>query len=132
MPPTEGRFLTTDCAAWVVFTWTGGQAGNWRVRMSVGDNELFSRSFMISAPPSSLLTPITDTTLPKATLGATYSFNLQVSGGTTPYRWSISDGTLPPGLSLSAGGNVTGAPTRTGSYLLILHLADFGVAAEYA
>ena len=98
--------------------------GNWRVRMRSKDTEVFSRSFTISVPQSSPLTLITDTTFPKATLGAAYSFSLQVSGGTTPYRWSISDGTLPPGLSFSSGGNVSGLPTRTGSYLLTLHLAD--------
>ena len=74
--------------------------GNWRVRLRWNDTEAFSKSFAISAPPASPLTLITDTTFPKATLGAPYSLNLQASGGTAPYRWSFTSGTPASGNGL--------------------------------
>jgi uncharacterized protein (TIGR03437 family) len=171
MPPTETQFLTTDSAAWVVFTYSGGQAGdnayvdwfdptgalyrtynftqsssggsycyayyisiygyypatapgNWRVRLRWNTTEVFSRDFTISAPAASPLTMVTDTTFPKATLGAPYSLSLQASGGTPPYNWSFTSGTPPAGMSFSSSGNLTGTPTTTGAFQFVLHLSD--------
>ena len=56
---------------------------------------------------------ITTTSIPDATNGVPYSFQLQASGGTPPYTWSITSGTLPTGLSLASDGTISGTPTQT-------------------
>ena len=57
---------------------------------------------------------ITTTSLPGATKGATYSQQLAVTGGTTPYvGWSKTAGALPTGLSLSSAGVISGTVSST-------------------
>ena len=59
---------------------------------------------------------VTTTFPPAADLGATYSYPLNVSGGTgTGYTWSLSSGDLANfGLSLSTAGVLSGTPTQSG------------------
>lgn len=59
------------------------------------------------APPT-----IGTTTLPDGAVGASYSQNIQASGGLGPFTWSVSSGTLPAGLNLSS--STTNSVTLTG------------------
>ncbi len=59
---------------------------------------------------------ITTTSLPDATEGMPYSFQLTATGGCPPYHWRIASGALPPGLMLSDGGLISGTPTTAGRY----------------
>jgi hypothetical protein len=60
------------------------------------------------------------------TVGVPVNIALQGKGGTKPYTWSIIGGQLPSGVVLnSAGGTITGTPTATGSYTIVLQLEDF-------
>lgn len=64
-------------------------------------------------------------TLPSATLGATYIGSLNVSGGTAPYAFSIASGQLPAGLLLgAASGTISGTPTATGSFSSAISVSD--------
>ncbi len=67
---------------------------------------------------------ITTTTLPAATVGASYSRQLAAIGGTTPYSWAVSSGTLPAGLSLSSSGTLSGKPTTAGNSTFIVQVSD--------
>jgi hypothetical protein len=58
---------------------------------------------------------ITTTSLPTATVFEPYDATLAVSGGTGSNTWSITSGALPTGLSFSAGGEISGTPTETGT-----------------
>jgi hypothetical protein len=58
---------------------------------------------------------LTPSTLPPATVGASYSQALTASGGTAPYTYALTAGALPAGLSLSSGGALSGTPTTAGS-----------------
>lgn len=50
-------------------------------------------------------------------------FTFAASGGTSPYSWSASD--LPAGLELDTStGKLSGTPTTTGSYSIILTVSD--------
>ncbi len=53
-----------------------------------------------------------------------YSGQLQVTGGTGPYSFVINSGALPPGMSLSAGGLLSGTPTATGNYSVVILVTD--------
>ena len=74
---------------------------------------------------------ITSQALPNGTTHTMYAgspngFSVTASGGTTPYHWSwaaASGSSLPPGLSLSNAA-ISGTPTATGSFTVILTVTD--------
>ena len=76
-----------------------------------------------ATPPTPSLT--ISSTLPSATVGASYLGALNVSGGTAPYSFSIASGQLPAGLLLGASsGNVSGTPTAAGSFSFAISASD--------
>jgi hypothetical protein len=65
--------------------------------------------------------------------GAHFSGQLSATGGTGNYTWSVSQGTLPPGLSLDpTTGVVSGTPTISGPWSLIIAVSDPGPPAQTA
>ncbi|WP_210422515.1 putative Ig domain-containing protein [Spirosoma sp. KCTC 42546] len=46
------------------------------------------------------------------------------SGGVSPRSFSVVSGSLPPGLSLSADGRLSGSPTQTGSFTVVIEATD--------
>ncbi|MGE0406735.1 MAG: putative Ig domain-containing protein, partial [Candidatus Korobacteraceae bacterium] len=78
-------------------------------------------------PPSdggSSMLSISTGSLPSGTVEAAYSASLAASGGTGSYTWSVSVGSLPPGLKLSANGQISGMPTKTGVYSFTAVVSD--------
>ncbi len=77
----------------------------------VTDNNGVSAS--VSLPLTLVVPPpplaITTTSLPAATVGVAYSFQMAASGGVTPYGWTATG--LPAGLSCSTTGLISGTPT---------------------
>ncbi len=68
---------------------------------------------------------IVTSSLPAATLGATYSpFALQATGGAPPYTWSVTGGALPGGMAMSAEGVLSGTPAAAGTYNFQARVAD--------
>ena len=55
---------------------------------------------------------ITTTSVPDATRGVKYSYQLAATGAPTPYRWKrfSAVGTLPAGMHITSGGLLTGKP----------------------
>ncbi len=69
--------------------------------------------------------------LPAATVGASYSAVLAVSGGSAPYAFAVRSGVLPPGLRLNpSSGAISGTPSRTGSFPFMVSVADQSHTAE--
>ncbi len=68
---------------------------------------------------------ITSTGVPDATLGVSYSAQLEGTSGTLPYDWTIVGGTLAPGLNLNIDtGVISGIPTAAGAYTFTIGLKD--------
>ncbi|GAB3497226.1 hypothetical protein GCM10027341_17270 [Spirosoma knui] len=66
---------------------------------------------------------VTTVTIPSAntaTVGVSFSQSFSASGGQGTYSYSVVSGSLPEGLSLSQGGLLSGVPTQTGSYSIIV------------
>lgn len=68
---------------------------------------------------------ITSNTVPPATVGGSYSFQLQQSGATAP-SWSVSGGSLPPGITLSSSGRLSGTPSSEGDYSFAVQCTQSG------
>ena len=76
---------------------------------SVADSTKSQTDVTTAVPPPSLNNPAT---LPAATVGQAYSFQLAETGGVAPLSWSITSGTLPAGLTLNTStGIISGTPT---------------------
>jgi hypothetical protein len=71
---------------------------------------------------------ITTTSLPDATVGVPYSFQLQAIGGTGPYSWNKykpkGSGALPWHVTLSRSGLISGTPKHAGTYTIIIKCLD--------
>jgi len=68
---------------------------------------------------------ITTMTLPRGTVGQSYSAQLSASGGTPPRTWSIVLGQLAAGLSLNSGtGAIIGTPTQAGDFSFTVGVVD--------
>jgi CSLREA domain-containing protein len=68
---------------------------------------------------------MTPTSLPSGIQNMAYSSTtLTGSNGTTSYTFAITSGSLPMGLSLSSAGLLSGTPTQTGSFPLVITMTD--------
>jgi hypothetical protein len=67
----------------------------------------------------------TGSSLPGATVGASYSQQLDATGGAPPYAWSVpSSSAVPPGLTLSNAGMLTGTPSVPSNYAFFVSVSD--------
>jgi hypothetical protein len=73
---------------------------------------------------------ITTSSLPMATVGATYSTTLSASGGSGTKTWTVTAGSLPAGLSLSANGVVSGTPTAQGTASFTANVSAGGASSQ--
>jgi hypothetical protein len=98
---------------------------NFTVTLTDANNVSATKSFTITVNSVPVIAP---TSLPSVAKGGSYSQNLTVSGGTTPFgSWSISSGTLPTGLSLnSSTGVISGTSTqkKTGTSTFTVQITD--------
>jgi hypothetical protein len=63
------------------------------------------------------------TAFPTGYMGNPYTHPLVAAGGLAPYTWSLATAPLPQGLNI-VGSNITGTPTQTGTFNIILIVTD--------
>jgi hypothetical protein len=75
------------------------------------------------------LIQISPTTLPDATVGASYNVVLSAAGGQSPYAWGLASGSpgLPASLNLSPAGVISGTPAESGTFDFIIQMTDSSV-----
>jgi hypothetical protein len=85
-----------------------------------------SLSIAIAAATAHVTTQlqILSASLPNGMLNSLYSATFAANGGSSPYSWSISSGSLPAGLVLESSGQISGTPTRSGSFSLSVEVRD--------
>lgn len=127
--------LTTDCN---LFAYTPtAESGTIAVKVTDAASTVVttSLSFTVNSTLAVMGTNHTSTSqpMPAAWVNASYggthgAYNFTAAGGTAPYTYSIAG--LPPGESLnSSTGAVTGTPTTSGNYTMVLTVTD-NVAAQ--
>lgn len=68
---------------------------------------------------------VTEKTLPRAILTASYEVKLAAKGGVPPRSWAVIAGALPPGLTLdSVSGTISGASTALGLFRFAVEVSD--------
>ena len=72
----------------------------------------------------SILGLISSGSLPAASTVAAYSQAFTAAGGTPPYTFTGSG--VPEGMTLTAGGILAGTPKKSGTYPLLIQVADSG------
>jgi hypothetical protein len=111
-----------------VISGTPTQAGTFPFTINLADasspaqTAVANLSITIAAAVSPL--QITTTALPAGETGSAYTTPLAATGGTSPYVWSVSTGTLPNGLTLSTAGQISGTPTKNGSFPFTVQVKD--------
>lgn len=73
---------------------------------------------------------ISTNSLPNGAVEAAYSDTLSAAGGTAPYTWTVTG--LPAGLSASNSGTIAGTPTASGSFNVVLKVADSSTPQQSA
>ena len=91
------------------------------VRVSDGSGRSATASF--AATTVNALRVLT-ANLPEVEPGSAYLATLEVTGGTSPYRWTVVEGQLPTGLTLSSSGVVTGTPSGGSPTSVVVEAAD--------
>jgi hypothetical protein len=69
----------------------------------------------VSLGPDSLATAVT---------GAAYTATFAGAGGQGPYTYTLAGGAMPDGLTLASNGQLTGTPTREGTFRFSVQVTD--------
>lgn len=62
--------------------------------------------------------------LPDGAIQTDYQASLLAKGGIPPYSWTLESGALPDGLTLGTNGEITGRPTRAGTFAFQVAVHD--------
>jgi uncharacterized protein (TIGR03437 family) len=93
-----------------------------RVTDSTGATATVGLSLTIAPPPLVITTP---SPLATGMIGVDYLPQLiGATGGNPPYTYTITDGALPPGVTLSPLGTLSGIPTVSGSFSIVVTATD--------
>ena len=73
---------------------------------------------------------IFDQSLDPAFIGESYSDNIEVIGGLSPYNYEVSRGQLPPGLALQ-GATLRGTPSEAGTFTFTVSISDANLSETF-
>ena len=122
-----GLTLTTNPDSTATLSGTPTTMGTSMFTLQVADSEsppATGTSSMLSIAIQGFVT-ITNSSLPNGNVNVFYDSQLMATGGTAPYSWTVISGSLPPGLSLTPStGVISGTPTTTGSYPIMVQVTD--------
>ncbi len=117
-PPLPTSFPPTTTGGWAgVILNPGSYTTSLRVTDSIGAT--FDRPVWWTVVNTTLLD---QGSLPKATVGAAYSYTFHPYGGSGNFSWTATN--LPPGLSISSNGMISGTPAIAGSYSSTVTMTD--------
>ena len=118
---TSASFTPSALGYWCFAGYYSGNV-NYRASSDTATNECVDVSGALT---------IVTTTVPHGLVGAPYSQTLTARGGTAPYKWGHT-GTLPHGMSFSTSGVLSGTPTMSGTFSLVIKVSDMSSPRQYA
>ncbi len=107
-----------------ILSGTATTAGNTTVTIQVIDDIGARVSAPISLNVSSSTLAFSQPSFLAGRVGELYSQSLVATGGSAPYTYSLVSGALPPGVALSSSGTLSGTPTASGSFPVVLRVTD--------
>lgn len=136
----NGLSLVTTGNSSFSLTGTPTNEGSSDVAIQVEDSlgYLTDLTYTIVIGPNTAALAITPTSLPTATLNASYSATLtETASGTAPYTWSLTSGALPTGMTLDSTGSnntttISGTPTTAGVFTFTVQVQDSTSSARSA
>jgi hypothetical protein len=92
---------------------------------AVDANGNLATTFLLLSTVSGLVIT-TNTPLPQATVGGSYSVIFAATGVNTPFVWSVdpTSAALPAGLTLSSAGILSGSPTTQATSTIVIRVTD--------
>ena len=114
--------LSSTTGSSTTYTAPSGIAAQMSVTVQVGiAGTTNSRIVHITVNPD----PVISTPPPAGNVGVAYAATLSTQGGTAPIKLGLLSGSLPPGLSFNAAtGAVSGTPTASGNFSVVLQATD--------
>lgn len=123
--------ITLSAAGLVAGTPTGTGTSNFVARVQNGTATAEAAfSITVSAAPQPVTVTVTTSSLPAGVINQAYNATLAATGGSGNYTWSATN--LPPGLAISTQGVISGTPTTTGAFTVVVRAVDVpsGVAGS--
>ncbi|RAJ29254.1 MBG domain-containing protein [Pedobacter cryoconitis] len=116
-----------------VLSGTASGTGNFNFTITATSATSFTGSKVYSLTPSAPNIAIAPTRLSTINIGTPYSQTITATGGTAPYIYS-STSILPAGLTLSGAGVLSGTPTESGTFTIVIRAVDAstGPVAPYS
>lgn len=115
---------TNGIEAVVSGTYSGIALVGYLVRVVAADSTGQTAVAFVSFTTIANSVVVTTTSLPNATIGGSYNFQLQATGGVLPYTWGASPSFPFNGISLSSGGLLTGSATSLFSQVFNFTVTD--------
>ncbi|WP_183978351.1 beta strand repeat-containing protein, partial [Tunturiibacter gelidoferens] len=117
-----------------VISGTPTATGNFSLTVTVTDNQSPAKtaSAMLPLSVTTAIAPltITSTAVAGAISNQPYGATLSANGGTAPFTWSVSG--LPTGLNFGSNGVISGTPTTSGNFSLVVTVTDSQSPAKTA
>jgi uncharacterized repeat protein (TIGR03803 family) len=92
---------------------------NFTVQVTDANNNTATQALKLTVIPLQV-----DTYLPDGMSFTDYSWQLDATGGLTPYSWSLISGSLPSGLTLATNGIISGMPISVGTFNFTVQVTD--------
>jgi hypothetical protein len=101
-------------------TLTGTYTATVTVKDSSAPKQSQTWTFSIAVSPLTISTA----TLPTPVIGKSYNNKVLASSGKAPITFAVTGGALPSGLKIAAAGGITGIPTGSGTWVVVITATD--------
>jgi hypothetical protein len=115
--------VVSSAGVWSGTPTTAGTFAAVVVRVTDAASVVTNKTFSVTIAPAAPLV-ISTASLPDGQRGVAYApTTMAATGGLAPYTWTVTSG-LPPGLTMSTAGVLSGTPTTSANYNVVVRVTD--------